>query len=247
MFDYSIFKDGPVVDRSVEGRYKNSFKYNEYTSETVKQFANLMNKIVGDESGFANPFYIQNVLDSYFGRLGQYATKILDKAILDFGLVEESERVPAKSPISWIPGVRAFEVREPEVRGYIEKFYKEYNKVQLSLNTLDELKARGDIKKYQEEFKKTPFDKAFLTKVKMALDAADKKIVNLNNLSIYAFTDKKEYDSKSQSEKNAIKDSIAEQKRELIDQQLILKGNFAKDALNYMNKQKKQVELNNKK
>lgn len=245
--NYSIFKDAPVVDRSVEGRYKNSLKYNEYTSETIKQFASLMNKIVGDESGFANPFYIQNVLDSYFGRLGQYATKILDKAILDFGLVEEGERVPPKSPISWIPGVRAFEVREPAVQGYIEKFYKEYNKVQLSLNTLDELKARGDTKRYQEEFKKTPFDKSFLTKVKTALDAADKKIVNINNLSIYAFTDKKEYDSKSQSEKNAIKDSIAEQKRELIDQQLMLKGNFAKDALNYMNKQKKQVELNNKK
>ncbi len=81
--NYSIFRDAPVVPKSLDKNLSNKFYYTEYTSETIKLFSEILNGIVGDDSFLSvKPIHAENVFRSWTGGLGRYALDILDFALI---------------------------------------------------------------------------------------------------------------------------------------------------------------------
>ena len=55
----------------------NSEYSTEYTNPTIKALAEQLTSIVGADNYFANPIYLENIYDSYFGGVGKWLKILL--------------------------------------------------------------------------------------------------------------------------------------------------------------------------
>jgi hypothetical protein len=217
--NYSIFRDAPLVPKSLDKNLPNKFYYTEYTSETFKLISKLLNGLVGDDSFFAtNPIHAENVFRSWTGGLGRYVIDTLDFALIKGKIIDDP--IKPTDTLSKIPVVRAFDVRD--VPGYsaqsIVKFFEEYSKVEKILNGMDFAKKAGDFEEYQKLKQTLNIDEQKLLDYRKSIKEIDKQIRNIYNL--------KEFPNG--------KIPTPDEKRELIDDYYKLMINFAQQALSYL-------------
>jgi hypothetical protein len=217
--NYSIFRDAPVVPKSLDKNLPNKFYYTEYTSETFKLISKLLNGLVGDDNFFAtNPIHAENVFRSWTGGLGRYVIDTLDFALIKGKIIDDP--IKPTDTLSKIPVVRAFDVRD--VPGYsaqsIVKFFEEYSKVEKILNGMDFAKKAGDFEEYQRLKETLNVDEQKLLDYRKSIKEIDKQIRNIYNL--------KEFPNGEIP--------TPDEKRELIDDYYKLMINFAQQALSYL-------------
>jgi hypothetical protein len=217
--NYSIFRDAPLVPKSLDKNLPNKFYYTEYTSETFKLVSKLLNGLVGDDSFLAtNPIHAENVFRSWTGGLGRYVIDTLDFALIKGKIIDDP--IKPTDTLSKIPVVRAFDVRD--VPGYsaqsIVKFFEEYSKVEKILNGMDFAKKAGDFEEYQKLKETLNIDEQKLLDYRKSIKEIDKQIRNIYNL--------KEFPNG--------KIPTPDEKRELIDDYYKLMINFAQQALSYL-------------
>ncbi len=217
--NYSIFRDAPLVPKSLDKNLPNKFYYTEYTSETFKLVSKLLNGLVGDDSFLAtNPIHAENVFRSWTGGLGRYVIDTLDFALIKGKIIDDP--IKPKDTLSKIPVVRAFDVRD--VPGYsaqsIVKFFEEYSKVEKILNGMDFAKKAGDFEEYQKLKETLNIDEQKLLDYRKSIKEIDKQIRNIYNL--------KEFPNGEIP--------TPDEKRELIDDYYKLMINFAQQALSYL-------------
>ena len=221
--NYSIFRDAPVVPKSLDKNLSNKFYYTEYTSETIKLFSEILNGIVGDDSFLATkPIHAENVFRSWTGGLGRYALDILDYALIKSKIIDDP--IKPTDTLSKIPVVRAFDVRD--VPGYsstsLTRFFEELEPVEKAFNDIDLLKKTGQMEELEKVLKTAPYEKAFMLTYKKSIKELDKSIRQI-------------YNTKELADGTKI---TPDEKRELIDDQYRLMINFAKQALNSLDKLK---------
>ena len=221
--NYSFFRDAPVVPKSLDKNLSNKFYYTEYTSETIKLFSEIVNGIVGDDSFLATkPIHAENVFRSWTGGLGRYALDILDYALIKSKIIDDP--IKPTDTLSKIPIVRAFDVRD--VPGYsstaLTRFFEELEPVEKAFNDIDLLKKTGQMEELEKVLKTAPYDKKFMITYKKSIKELDKSIRQI-------------YNTKELADGTKL---TSDEKRELIDRQYILMINFAKQALNSLDKLK---------
>ena len=221
--NYSIFRDAPVVPKSLDKNLSNKFYYTEYTSETIKLFSEILNGIVGDDSFLATkPIHAENVFRSWTGGLGRYALDILDYALIKSKIIDDP--IKPTDTLSKIPVVRAFDVRD--VPGYsstsLTRFFEELEPVEKAFNDIDLLKKTGQMEELEKVLKTAPYEKAFMLTYKKSIKELDKSIRQI-------------YNTKELADGTKL---TSDEKRELIDNQYRLMINFAKQALNSLDKLK---------
>jgi hypothetical protein len=217
--DYSIFRDAPIIPKSLDKNLSNKFYYTEYTSETIKLFSEILNGIVGDDSFLSvKPLHAENVFRSWTGGLGRYALDILDFALIKSKIIDDP--IKPTDTLSKIPVVRAFDVRD--VPGYsstaLTTFFKKLDPIQKAFNDIEFAKKIGDVEEVERLVKAAPLDKKFMLDYANSIKDLDKSIRQIYNV-------------KELADGTTI---TGDQKRELIDQQYILMINFAKQALNLL-------------
>jgi len=221
--NYSYFRDAPVVPKSLDKNLSNKFYYTEYTSETIKLFSEIVNGIVGDDSFLAmKPIHAENVFRSWTGGLGRYALDILDYALIKAKIIDDP--IKPTDTLSKIPVVRAFDVRD--VPGYsstaLTRFFEELEPIEKAFNDIDLLKKTGQIEELEKVLKTAPYDKKFMMTYKKSIKELDKSIRQI-------------YNTKELADGTKL---TPDEKRELIDNQYRLMINFAKQALNSLDKMK---------
>ena len=217
--DYSIFRDAPIIPKSLDKNLPNKFYYTEYTSETFKLISKTINGLVGDDSFFAtNPIHAENVFRSWTGGIGRYIIDTLDYAIIKGKIIEDP--IKPTDTLSKIPIIRAFDIRD--VPGYsaqsIVKFFEEYEKVETIINGMDFAKKAGDFKEYQNLKETLNVDEVKLLEYRKSIKELDKQIRAIYNLKEFPNGDI----------------PTPDEKRELIDDYYKLMINFAQQALSYL-------------
>ena len=221
--NYSFFRDAPVTPKSLDKNLSNKFYYTEYTSETIKLFSEIVNGIVGDDSFLAiKPIHAENVFRSWTGGLGRYALDILDYALIKAKIIDDP--IKPTDTLSKIPVIRAFDVRD--VPGYsstaLTRFFEELEPIEKAFNDIDLLKKTGQIEELEKVLKTAPYDKKFMMTYKKSIKELDKSIRQI-------------YNTKELADGTKL---TPDEKRELIDNQYRLMINFAKQALNSLDKMK---------
>jgi hypothetical protein len=223
--NYSFFRDAPVVPKSLDKNLSNKFYYTEYTSETIKLFSEIVNGIVGNDSFLATkPIHAENVFRSWTGGLGRYALDILDYALIKSKIIDDP--IKPTDTLSKIPIIRAFDVRD--VPGYsstaLTRFFEELEPVERIFNDIDLLKKTGQIEELEKVLKTAPYNKKFMLTYKKSIKELDKSIRQI-------------YNTKELADGTKL---TSDEKRELIDNQYRLMINFAKQALNSLDKLKEK-------
>jgi len=157
LFNYSIFREAPILPPDAPKDMLNSYYSTEYTNPTIKALSEYLATIVGPDNYFANPIYSENIYDSYFGSVGRMAKEAINAIAIKGGLIEDPIR--PKDPLTKIPGIRVFQAKD--VYGYsksIQEFYELLKPYKTILNTVDYLDRIGDIEGYLKESKKVNFD-----------------------------------------------------------------------------------------
>ena len=221
--NYSFFRDSPVTPKSLDKNLSNKFYYTEYTSETIKLFSEIVNGIVGDDSFLATkPIHAENVFRSWTGGLGRYALDILDYALIKAKIIDDP--IKPTDTLSKIPIIRAFDIRD--VPGYssasLTRFFEELKPVEKAFNDIDLLKKTGQMEELEKVLKTAPYDKKFMLTYKKSIKEIDKTIRQI-------------YNTKELADGTKL---TSDQKREMIDKQYMLMINFAKQALNSLDKLK---------
>jgi len=221
--NYSFFRDAPVTPKSLDKNLSNKFYYTEYTSETIKLFSEIVNGIVGDDSFLAiKPIHAENVFRSWTGGLGRYALDILDYALIKAKIIDDP--IKPTDTLSKIPIIRAFDIRD--VPGYssasLTRFFEELKPVEKAFNDIDLLKKTGQMEELEKVLKTAPYDKKFMLTYKKSIKEIDKTIRQI-------------YNTKELADGTKL---TSDQKREMIDKQYMLMINFAKQALNSLDKLK---------
>ena len=135
----------------------NSYYSTEYTNPTIKALAENLATMVGPDNYFANPIYVENIYDSYFGSVGRMAKEAINAIAIKGGLIEDP--IKPEDPLTKIPGIRVFQAKD--VYGYsksIQVFYELVKPYKTILNTVDYLNKIGDTEGYLKESKKVNFD-----------------------------------------------------------------------------------------
>jgi len=223
LMDYSFFREAPVLPPDAPKDMKNSYYSNQYTNPTIKELANMLTTIVGADNYFANPIYLENIYNSYFGGIGRMVKDAINKIAITSGVIDDP--ITPTDPLSKIPGVRVFQAKD--VYGYsqsVSKFYKKTKKMRTALNTLDYLKRTGNMKDYQKEREKADFDiEAVLEITKGMSDiSADIKVI---------------YNAKMKDDGTLF---TGDEKREIIDLLLLERIGLAQKGLQIM----KELEQN---
>ena len=157
LFDYSIFREAPILPPSAPKDMLNAYYSTEYTNPTLKELAENLAQIVGTDNYFANPIYLENIYDSYTGGIGRLVKESINSIAIKGGIIDDPIR--PKDPLTKIPGIRVFQAKD--VYGYsksIQEFYnltKEYKTV---INTVDYLLKIGNTEGYLKEIEKVDFD-----------------------------------------------------------------------------------------
>lgn len=157
LFDYSIFREAPILPADAPKDMLNSYYSTEYTNPTIKALAENLATIVGADNYFANPIYSENIYDSYFGSVGRMVKDAINAIAIKSGIIDDPIR--PSDPLTKIPGIRVFQAKD--VYGYsksIQEFYSRTKKYKTIMNTVDYLDKIGNIEGYLKESKKVNFD-----------------------------------------------------------------------------------------
>ena len=135
----------------------NSYYSTEYTNPTIKALAENLATIVGTDNYFANPIYVENIYDSYFGSVGRMAKEAVNAIAIKGGIIDDPIR--PEDPLTKIPGIRVFQAKD--VYGYsksIQEFYNKTEDYKTIINTVNYLLKIGNMDGYLKEIQKVDFD-----------------------------------------------------------------------------------------
>ena len=180
LFDYSIFREAPMLPPSAPKDMLNSEYSTEYTNPTIKALAEQLTIIVGADNYFANPVYLENIYDSYFGGVGQMAKDSVNAIAIKGGIIDDPIR--PEDPLTKIPGIRVFQAKD--VYGYsksIQQFYNKTKKYKTIINTVDYLIKTGNIKRYLELAPEVNFDIKAVIEVENGMKQVSKDIKVIYN------------------------------------------------------------------
>jgi len=155
--DYSLFREAPILPPSAPKDMLNSYYSTEYTNPTIKALAENLATIVGTDNYFANPIYVENIYDSYFGSVGRMAKEAVNAIAIKGGIIDDPIR--PEDPLTKIPGIRVFQAKD--VYGYsksIQEFYNKTEDYKSIINTVNYLLKIGNMKGYLKEIQKVDFD-----------------------------------------------------------------------------------------
>ena len=152
-FNKSIFFDRPIVPRAREGLLP-EYQHGIYTSEVAKEIGKIIQAIpLARFSKMASPAVVEHLIRGWTGGLGTYALQSIDYVLKKSGVVDTSV-VPPETTLSDIPLVKAFVTRHPSMNTQsIEKFYKNYEKINRFSNSYKTLMKEGKIVEAQKVFK----------------------------------------------------------------------------------------------
>ena len=222
MFNYSLFKDTPLVPYYMDKNLPSKYQYTNYTSETAKLISKTINSVVGDYTKLDNPIYIDNVIKQWTGGIGGYVVREIDKALIKYGVIDDP--IKPTDNLTGIPFVRAFDLRDPSGSSqYITNFYRSFDKINKKFQAISVLEKRGDFEeaiKIREEIKDK--NELYLISLKDAISELNSVIRNIYNTKKYT----------------------PDEKRELIDEHYLLMIKTAKRGLDYINN---KVEIEKKK
>jgi len=214
LMDYSFFKGSPILPKDAPANMKNKYYSTEYTNETIKLFADKLSSLVGDESNLTNPVWIENVYDGWFGDIGRMVKKFTDNLLIKGGVIDDP--IKPEDPITKIPGLRAFDVKD--VYGYsksVKEYYDKTNKYKKLFNTVDYLLETGDYESFLKEQDKVNFD----LKAVVDIDTEMKNIIK--SIKII-------YNAKYKDDGTLF---TSEEKRDIIDDLYIERIGLAQKAL----------------
>ena len=157
LFDYSIFREAPILPPSAPKDMLNAYYSTEYTNPTLKELAENLAQIVGTDNYFANPIYLENIYDSYTGGIGRLVKESINSIAIKGGIIDDPIR--PKDPLTKIPGIRVFQAKD--VYGYsksIQEFYNLTKDYKTVINTVDYLLKIGNTEGYLKEIQKVDFD-----------------------------------------------------------------------------------------
>ena len=178
--DYSIFREAPILPSDAPKDMLNSEYSTEYTNPTIKALAEQLVTIVGADNYFANPIYLENIYDSYFGGVGQMAKDSVNAIAIKGGIIDDPIR--PEDPLTKIPGIRVFQAKD--VYGYsksIQQFYNKTKKYKTIMNTVDYLIKTGNIKRYLELAPEVNFDIKAVIEVENGMKQVSKDIKVIYN------------------------------------------------------------------
>ena len=208
----SWFRNQPLVPEYIAKTLPNDMQYTNYTSESAKIIASTLYKIIGTDTKFSNPVFIDNFIRAWTGTLGRYALQASDQALIESGVIDDPIR--PDQPLSSLPVFRAFVAKNPDLSSqWITTFYEEYNKIEKEINRASSLEKEGKPLESEAILKKIP-----KTSWQLKIYADSMKEYGAMIRNIY---NNKKYTS--------------EEKRELIDEFARLMINTAKRSLDIMN------------
>ena len=178
--DYSIFREAPILPPSAPKDMLNSEYSTEYTNPTLKALSKQLVTIVGADNYFANPIYLENIYDSYFGGVGLMAKDLINAIAIKGGIIDDPIR--PKDPLTKIPGIRVFQAKD--VYGYsksIQEFYNKTEDYKTIINTVDYLLKTGNIERYLELAPEVNFDIKAVIEVENGMKQVSKDIKVIYN------------------------------------------------------------------
>lgn len=180
LFDYSIFREAPILPADAPKDMLNSYYSTEYTNPTIKELSENLAIMVGADNYFANPIYVENIYDSYFGSVGRMAKDAINAIAIKGGIIDDPIR-PA-DPLTKIPGIRVFQAKD--VYGYsksIQEFYSRTKDYKTVMNTVDYLLKIGNTEGYLKESKKVNFDIKAVIEIEKGMKDVSKDIKVIYN------------------------------------------------------------------
>ena len=224
-FDYSLFREAPILPADAPKDMLNSYYSTEYTNPTIKALSENLAIMVGADNYFANPIYVENIYDSYFGSVGRMAKDAINAIAIKGGIVDDPVR--PSDPLTKIPGIRVFQAKD--VYGYsksIQQFYNRTKDYKTIMNTVDYLNKIGDTEGYLKEIKKVNFDIKAVIDIEKGMKDVSKDIKVI-------------YNAKMKDDGTLF---TAEEKRDLIDDLYRVRIGLAQKGLQII----KNVEQQNK-
>ena len=183
LFDYSMFREAPILPPSAPKDMLNSEYSTEYTNPTIKALAENLTIIVGADNYFANPIYLENIYDSYTGGVGRMAKDAINTIAIKGGIIDDPIR--PSDPLTKIPGIRVFQAKD--VYGYSKSIQQYYNKTKdykTIMNTVDYLLKIGDTKRYLELATEVDFDIKAVIEIEDKMKSVSKDIKTIYNVKM---------------------------------------------------------------
>jgi len=180
LFDYSIFREAPILPADAPKDMLNSYYSTEYTNPTIKELSENLAIMVGADNYFANPIYVENIYDSYFGSVGRMAKDAINAIAIKGGIIDDPIR--PSDPLTKIPGIRVFQAKD--VYGYsksIQEFYSRTKDYKTVMNTVDYLLKIGNTEGYLKESKKVNFDIKAVIEIEKGMKDVSKDIKVIYN------------------------------------------------------------------
>jgi len=180
LFDYSIFREAPILPADAPKDMLNSYYSTEYTNPTIKELSENLAIMVGADNYFANPIYVENIYDSYFGSVGRMAKDAINAIAIKGGIIDDPVR--PSDPLTKIPGIRVFQAKD--VYGYsksIQEFYSRTKDYKTVMNTVDYLLKIGNTEGYLKESKKVNFDIKAVIEIEKGMKDVSKDIKVIYN------------------------------------------------------------------
>jgi hypothetical protein len=173
LFNYSFFRDGPILPPNAPKDMKNQYYSTEYTNQLIKKLAENLTELVGVDNYFANPIYLENIYDAYTAGLGAKVKDALTYISINFGIIDDP--IKPSDDLSKIPGVRAFEAKDIYGNSAsVQKFYRRVEEYKKDFNTIQYLKQTGNYEALSKEYKKYNFDiQAVMDQEKQVKEAGD--------------------------------------------------------------------------
>jgi len=157
LFNYSIFRDAPILPSNAPKDIKNQYYSTEYTNPIIKKLAENLTELVGIDNYFANPIYLENIYDGYTAGLGAKVKESLTYISINYGIIDDP--IKPSDDLSKIPGVRAFQAKDVYGNSAsVQKFYRRIEEYKKDFNTIKYLKQTGNTEALKKEYKKYNFD-----------------------------------------------------------------------------------------
>lgn len=180
LFNYSLFREAPILPPSAPKDMLNSEYSTEYTNPTIKALAENLTIIVGADNYFANPIYLENIYDSYTGGVGRMAKDAINSIAIKGGIIDDPIR--PSDPLTKIPGIRVFQAKD--VYGYsksIQEFYSKTKDYKTIMNTVDYLLKIGNTERYLELATEVDFDIKAVIEIEKGMKDVSKDIKVIYN------------------------------------------------------------------
>lgn len=204
--NYSFLSEHDLVPSRLE-KLLPELQYTEYTSEIAKFLSHVISTVpTMRDREIISPIVMENYLRSWTGGLGTYALKAVDQSLRKSGLLPDP--VAPASTLADIPVVKAFVVRFPSASvESITSFQEEYGKRKKVLDSIKSLASSGDPNAIVMMSRFTPNEYMTLDSIHDALSGHTKLIRDYNKMDVRP----------DQKDNKAARDSLAMQKRQLID------------------------------